>query len=140
VKVLAPERTLTELDHVRLLNLTRRGRRNEGAAVPRLAIEQVLDTCTIVPSREVPPDVVTMYSQVVLQDLVSGQRSSLTLCYPEDAAPAVGFVSVLSPVGASLLGETVGSVARWSTPSGDERAAEVLAIPFQPEASGDFAS
>ena len=44
----------------------------------------------------------------------------------------------MSPVGASLLGQTVGSVARWSTPAGDERAAEVVAILFQPEASGDY--
>ncbi|MES2718287.1 MAG: GreA/GreB family elongation factor [Pseudomonadota bacterium] len=139
MEALALERTLTELDHVRLLNLARRGRRSDAATTPRLAIEQVLDTCTIVPTREVPPDVVTMYSQVVLQDLASGRRSSLTLCYPADAAPAAGFVSVLSPVGASLLGQTVGSVARWSTPAGDVGAAEVLAILFQPEASGDFA-
>jgi regulator of nucleoside diphosphate kinase len=139
VEVLALERTLTELDHVRLLNLARRDRRSDGSSTPRLAFEHVLDACAIVPSREIPPDVVTMYSQVMLQDLGSGQRSKLTLCYPADAEPAAGFVSVLSPVGTSLLGQTVGSVARWSTPAGDERAAEVLAILFQPEASGDYA-
>lgn len=139
MEVLALERTLTELDHVRLLNLARRDRRSDGLPTPRLAIEQVLDACAVVPSRQIPPDVVTMYSQVVLQDLESGQRSRLTLCYPADAEPAAGFVSVLSPVGASLLGQTVGNVARWSTPAGDERAAEVLAILFQPEASGDYA-
>lgn len=139
MEVLAYERTLTELDHVRLLNLVRRDRRSDGPPTPRLAIEHVLDGCTIVPSRHTPPDVVTMYSQVLLQDLEAGQRNELTLCYPADAEPAAGFVSVLSPVGASLLGLTVGSVARWSTPAGDKRAAEILAILFQPEASGDYA-
>lgn len=140
MEVLALERTLTELDHVRLLNLVHRERRDEVSTAPRLAIEHVLDGCTIVPSRKVPPDVVTMYSQVALQDLETGQRSKLTLCYPQDAEPAAGFVSVLSPVGASLLGQTVGSVARWFTPAGDERAAEILAVLFQPEASGDYAT
>ena len=137
--VLALERTLTELDHVRLLNLARRDRRSDGSPTPRMTIEHVLDGCAIVPSRDIPPDVVTMYSQVLLQDLVTGVRSKLTLCYPADAEPAAGFVSVMSPVGASLLGQTVGSVARWPSPAGDERAAEVLAILFQPEASGDYA-
>jgi regulator of nucleoside diphosphate kinase len=139
VEALALERTLTELDHVRLLNLLHRDRRSDGSPTPRLAIEQVLDACAIVPSRQAPPDVVTMYSQVLLQDLESGRRSKLTLCYPADAEPAAGFVSVLSPVGASLLGLRVGSVARWPTPAGGERAAEILALLFQPEASGDYA-
>ena len=139
MEVLALERTLTELDHVRLLNLARRDRRGVGSPTPRLPIEHVLDACTIVPSRQIPPDVVTMYSQVMLLDLESGQRRKLALCYPADAEPAAGFVSVLSPVGASLLGQTVGSVARWSTPAGDERSAEILAVLFQPEASGDYA-
>ena len=85
----------------------------------------------------IAPDVVTMCSQVLLQDTQTGQRNTLTLCYPADAEPAVGFVSVLSPVGSALLGLRVGSIARWSTPAGDEKAAEVLAILFQPEASGD---
>ncbi|WP_428419028.1 GreA/GreB family elongation factor [Methylibium sp.] len=140
MEVLALERTLTELDHVRLLSLARRHRLGDGSlSAPCATIEQVLDTCTVVPSRQVRPDVVTMYSQVLLQDRASGLRSRLTLCYPADAEPAAGFVSVLSPVGASLLGHAAGGVARWCTPTGEERAAEVLDILFQPEASGDYA-
>jgi regulator of nucleoside diphosphate kinase len=133
------ERTLTELDHVRLLNLLRRDTRGDGFVAQRRAIEDMLDTATLVPSREVAGDVVTMYSQVLLKDLQTGQQQTLTLSYPADAQPAGGFVSVLSPVGCALLGLTVGSVARWSTPKGEEMAAEILAIHFQPESSGDYA-
>lgn len=139
MEVVALERTLTELDHVRLLNLLRRDARSDGSALNAGAIEDVLDNSTLVPSRQVGPDVVTMYSQVLLQDTQTGQRNTLTLCYPADAEPAVGFVSVLSPVGSALLGLRVGSVARWSTPAGDEKAAEILALLFQPESSGDYA-
>lgn len=139
MEVMTLERTLTELDHVRLLNLVRRGRRSDGAARPRPPIEHVLDTCSIVPSRQTPPDLVTMYSQVLLKDLETGQRSKLAPCYPADAEPAAGFVSMLSPVGASLLGLSMGSLARWLTTAGEERAAEILDILFQPEASGDYA-
>ena len=136
--MLALERTLTELDHVRLLNLVRRDRRIDGSPTPRLPIEDVLDSCAIVPSRQAPPDVVTMYTQVVLRDVESGGQSKLVLCYPADAEPAAGFVSVLSPLGASMLGLGVGAVARWLTPAGEERAAEILSILFQPESSGDY--
>jgi len=139
VEVVTFERTLTELDHVRLLNLLRRDARGDGSPQQIHAIEDVLDASALVPSREVAPDVVTMYSQVLLQDTQTEQRNTLTLCYPADAGPAIGFVSVLSPVGSALLGLRVGSMARWSTPAGDEKAAEILAILFQPESSGDYA-
>lgn len=138
MEVLALERTLTELDHVRLLNLARRHTRVDGSPALRSAIDDVLDSCEIVPSRQAPRDVVTMYSQAVLADLQSGARSTVTVCYPADAQPAAGFVSVLSPLGISLLGMRVGNVARWLTPVGEERAAEIVAILFQPEDSGDY--
>jgi regulator of nucleoside diphosphate kinase len=129
-KTLAGERLLTELDFTRLNNL--RG----GQLPPELA--HTLDSLDLVPSREVPADVVTMYSQVVLEDLASGKRQKLTLCYPADAEPHLGFISVLSPVGASLLGQRVGAVASWHTPNGDACAAHIVELLFQPEASGDY--
>ena len=131
------ERTLTDLDHVRITNLIRRAPPGGLSPSSLQAIEDTLDACTVVPARQVPPDVVTMRTQVLLRDCASGERRQVTLCYPADAEPANGFVSVLSPLGWSLLGLRVGQVARWCTPSGDERAAEILAILFQPEASGD---
>lgn len=68
---------------------------------------------------------------------LNGERT-LTICYPGDAEPTLGFISVLSPVGASLLGLSVGATAHWHTPTGDVCTAEVAALLFQPEASGDY--
>jgi regulator of nucleoside diphosphate kinase len=132
------ERTLTDLDHVRLKNLMRRDLPDRLSPSTTQEIEDTLDACAVVPARQVSPDVVTMHSQVLLHDRASGAQNKVTLCYPADAEPAEGFISVLSPLGWSLLGLRVGQVARWSTPAGDERAADVLAILFQPEASGDY--
>ncbi|MCB2020408.1 MAG: GreA/GreB family elongation factor [Rhizobacter sp.] len=139
MEVLALERTLSELDHVRLTNLVHRHKCGRSTFSSALPIEQVLDAADIVHWREVPPDVVTMLSRVELKDPQTGATSRLTLCYPEDADPAVGFVSVLSPLGWSLLGQKVGTTVHWPTPSGAARAAEILGILFQPESSGDFA-
>lgn len=141
VDITLVERTLTELDHVRLSNLLRRARRGDASAPHWRTIEDVLDVASLVPSREVAPDVVTMHAQVLLQDLQTGQRSTLSLCYPEQADPAAQRVSVLSPIGSALLGLRVGQVARWSGPSGTsggEKAAEIVAVLFQPESSGDY--
>ena len=128
------ERTLTELDHVRLTNLIHR---TPDSAPPK-ALEDLLDNADLVPVREASPDLVTMYSQVLIEDVPGGERHKLTLCYPADAEPASGFVSVLSPVGAALLGQRVGATARWTLPNGAESAAEIVAVLFQPESTGDF--
>ena len=132
----ARERVLTELDHVRLATLTRRGPRTDRPDSP--AIGAVLDDACVVPSRTVGADVATMNSQVLLRFGEEGTRRELTLCYPRDANPRLGLVSVLSPLGLGLLGQRVGATVRWASPDGSERLAEVEAILFQPEASGDF--
>jgi regulator of nucleoside diphosphate kinase len=127
------ERTLTEIDHVRLMRLA-----SVSGTHPSEAVRAVLDNCDLVPSADVPPNVVTMYTQAVLQDDTGAAPQRVTLCYPSDAEPAEGFVSVLSPLGISLLGLRVGDVARWSTPAGALREARVLELLFQPEATGDY--
>jgi len=124
------ERTLTELDHVRLSKLI------DGKSLPEL--EDLLDTTDVVLSRDVAPDVITMNSQFSIVDASSGRRQELTLCYPCDSAPAAGLVSVLSPVGTGLLGLRAGAVAKWQMPGGDEGGAQIAEILFQPEANGDY--
>jgi regulator of nucleoside diphosphate kinase len=135
--LLLTERTLTELDHARLKRLLM-----AGAIGPRdaagTALHAAMDGADLLPPREVPPDVVTMYSRVEFVEASTGVRQVITLCYPDDAAPAEGFISVLSPLGSSLLGLRAGSLARWSAPGGAEVQVRITAVLFQPEASGDF--
>lgn len=128
-------RTVTELDHVRIFNLVRRQNGMVGGD-----IAEVIDNADLVRSQEIPANVVTMYSQVVVTDVPSGEQRTLTLCYPADADPASGFVSVLSPAGAGLLGLPIGAIASWTAPDGTRVAAQVQDILFQPEASGDYMS
>jgi regulator of nucleoside diphosphate kinase len=124
------ERTLTELDYVRLSRLP-------GSQL-QPALAGLLEVAEVVHARDIPVDVITMYSQVEIVNLRTGRRQILTVCYPGDAEPGTGFISALSPVGGSLLGLKVGAIARWPTPGGEDGAAEVVAIHFQPEASGDY--
>lgn len=126
------ERTLTDLDHVRLSKL------QDQRSHP--ALDELLEVTDVVSPQEVAPDVVTMRSQLVIADAQTGQRQTITLCYPADADPASGRLSVLSPVGLALIGTRVGATARWRTPGGEEGAAQVVDIVHQPEASGDYTS
>jgi regulator of nucleoside diphosphate kinase len=120
------ERVLTELDFARLSKLE------------SPLLDTVLDEAAIVPSPEVPGEVVTMYSQVVIADPASGERQKFTLCYPEEAEPQNGFISVCSPLGSSLLGRHLGEQVSWPTPSGAKRTVGIESILFQPEATGDY--
>lgn len=124
------ERQLTGLDFARLRRLA------TGGAPPQLV--ELLAEADVVDSRAVPPDVVTMYAQVEVEDPRTRRRQTLVVCYPRDARPDAGFVSVMSPVGLALLGLKTGSVAHWQAPGGEERAAAVTAVLYQPEAAGDY--
>lgn len=123
---------LTELDHARLSKLPQAARGTPWA--------DLLAEADIVPSQRVPADVVTMYSQVLVRDRASAQVHKLTLCYPADAEPDTGFISVLSPMGAALIGRRVGERVRSALPAGQERELVIETILFQPEASGDYTS
>jgi regulator of nucleoside diphosphate kinase len=90
------ERTLTDLDFVRLKKLL-------SMQLP-CAFAEMLDGVEITDPREIPIDVVTMYSRIEILDVHTFRRQVLTVCYPRDAEPVAGFISVLSPVGSSLLG------------------------------------
>lgn len=120
---------LTKLDHGRLFKL------NGGH--PPEPLTDVLDSAEIIESAQVRPDVVTLYSQVLVkQD--DGEQRKLTLCYPDDAEPTAGFISVLSPVGLALLGRCVGAQVSWTMPSGKQRLLTIDAVLFQPESTGDY--
>jgi regulator of nucleoside diphosphate kinase len=133
-----PDRTLTELDHVRLTHLLHRHPQGGHAAPEAEAMVDLLEAADVVPSHQVPPDVVTMNSQVLLGDLETGRHSTVTLSYPAETRPGEGRVSALSPVGEGVLGLPVGATARWVSPTGENKGAEILALLYQPEARGDL--
>lgn len=123
------ERWMNELDLVRINKLN--------APFPP-ELHEAIDDAEVIKPQEIPGDVITMNSLFTIVETESGSSNKLMLCYPSDAEPAKGFISVLSPAGASLLGRKAGSLAKWSTPNGEQHFAMVKEILFQPEASGDF--
>lgn len=128
----ATARIVTELDHVRLSSLLVR------QPAPCAGLAELLDDANLVPTVEVPADVVTMNSRVQLADPSTGALREIALCYPADADPGAGRLSVLSPAGAGLLGLRVGANVQWRGADGQPVAAELRAMLYQPEASGDL--
>ena len=75
----------------------------------------------IIPSNELPADVVTVNSTVVLRDLDTDERETYTLVLPRDADINESRLSVLAPIGTAILGEHVGNDVHWRVPDGWRR-------------------
>lgn len=128
--------TLTSPDHERLGRLIEQngnGRDRQSAVL----LEEELSRALVVSPNDVPPDVVTMNSRFDYVDEGTGVKNTVTLVYPQEASPSEGKISVLSPVGAALIGLRVGQSITWTLPNGRTRKLRIEAIHYQPEAAGD---
>jgi regulator of nucleoside diphosphate kinase len=128
------DRLLNELDHRRLTLLRDK---HPDTDIPE-EIDALLESADAVPPAAIPPDRVTMYSQILVEMDGEAAPRKLVVCYPPDSEPAAGFLSVLSPLGAALLGRQVGSMVHWHGPNGSRNSLNIAEMLFQPEASGDY--
>ena len=96
-----------------------------------------LEQAEVVSSKDVPPDVVTMNSKVVLRDLKTSERMTYVLVFPREANIDQGAISVLAPVGTAILGYSKGDVVEWPVPAGIRRIS-IDDVLYQPEAAGDY--
>ncbi|MBX3514726.1 MAG: nucleoside diphosphate kinase regulator [Xanthobacteraceae bacterium] len=74
------------------------------------------------------PGLVGMNSEIEYRDDISGQVRRVKLVYPEESAPDSATVSVLTPVGAALIGLSVSQSIEFQTPSGGWRSLTVLKV------------
>ena len=94
-----------------------------------------LDRAETVARNEIPGDVVTMRSRVVFVEQQTGERHSVQLVYPSEAARARQRVSILTPIGAALIGMRVGSAIDWPNRLGALRRLTIVEV-TQPERGG----
>jgi regulator of nucleoside diphosphate kinase len=127
---------ITRSDEERLERMleVHRGAR-DAALVEQLEAE--LADAEVVGARSIPSNVVTMDSVVTYEDAENGRRSLVKLVYPPDARLGEGKLSVLAPIGAALLGLSVGQSIEWPLPTGRRKRIRVVAVSNQPEAAGD---
>jgi regulator of nucleoside diphosphate kinase len=135
-----PLRVITELDAARIRDLgSRLPDGGRGLAPLTGLIDMVEREAEIVPATRIDPDVVTVNSTVSFRDHESGTVHRVTVVYPHDTSMGMRRISVLSPVGAALLGQRAGRIAVVELPDGMRRQLHVLEVHYQPEASGHFA-
>ena len=87
-----------------------------------------IDRAQVIDEFESRPGLVKMGSRVTFRDDVTSQVRAVTLVYPGEADVSQGRISVLTPVGAALIGLSVDQSIEWETQSGGRRSLTVLAV------------
>lgn len=119
-----PEIVLGDAEHRRLLVLAMTGTGHTADDSDYLHYE--LDRARRIPDSALPADRVRVGSTVAYRS--NGETRTVSLVYPEHADARAGRVSVLSPVGAALLGLRPGqSITRMGW-DGDFRTFTVLSV------------
>lgn len=130
-----PAIMISETDMDRIERLLESGTLEGASGVTEL--ERELERAKVVPSAEMPPNVVTMNSTVRFREVVSSKPFELTLVYPRDVDPNGTTVSILAPVGSALLGLSEGDEIEWPRPAGGTLRVRIEAILYQPERAGE---
>lgn len=81
-------------------------------------LEDELRRARVLPAVLVPPDVVVIGARVTFEDEGTRVRKDVVVVLPDEADAGAGRVSVLSPVGAALIGLRVGPRIAWALPHG----------------------
>ena len=101
-------------------------------------LEVELERGEVIDPEDIPEDVVSMNSQVQFTDLTRGRQMIRTLVYPHALADTEDGLSVMAPIGASLIGLRIGDTIDWPLPGGGEATLRIDAILWQPEREGQF--
>lgn len=131
--------TITVVDHVRISSVVSELLSDIARRSPGLGnLRRRLGDAIIVEPTEIEPDRVTMNSRVLFRYRDTGEERIVRLVYPpyQNADYDPEAVSIMSPLGAALLGARKGEAVSWQAPAG-ELHGEAVEILYQPEAAGD---
>ena len=121
-----PRIVLGATQHARLTELAEHARR-QGSPVADYLIEE-LSRAHIVPDAACSAYVVQMGSTVTYIDDVAGRTHKVTLVYPSEANIDADRVSILTPIGAALIGMSPAQCIHWRDPQGRTRVLTVIDV------------
>ena len=86
-----------------------------------------LERADVVPDSSMPSDVIRIGS-IIEFEVDDGRRLKVQLVLPKNADILAGRISVLTPVGAALIGLSPGQFMEWTGNDGKERVLRVSAV------------
>ena len=81
-------------------------------------LEERLRQLSLYNLSSIPHEVVAYGSRVKLEDIEAGEIIEYQIVFPEEVDPAVGHISLHSPIGQALLRKAVGDEVEVVTPQG----------------------
>jgi regulator of nucleoside diphosphate kinase len=84
------------------------------------------------PDGKLPANVVALGSEVEFVDDSNGTRRKVRLVMPSEADIEAGRISILTPVGAGLIGMSAGREIDWPCPDGRPRKLKILQVTQKP--------
>ncbi len=87
-----------------------------------------IERARICPDARVPADVVRIGSRVAFVDEAHGEARTVQLVWPAEADIAQGRVSVMTPVGAGLIGLKPGQSILWPDRGGEQRLLRIESV------------
>ncbi|HDZ45740.1 hypothetical protein LCGC14_0098570 [marine sediment metagenome] len=131
-----PPLLINRLDAERLQRLIDDASEKDQAVADML--ENELSRGVVVDPQEIPENVVSMNSQVQFTDLTRDKQMIRTLVYPHALSSTEDGLSVMAPIGASLIGLKVGDIIDWPLPNNSQTLLRIDAVLWQPEREGQF--
>jgi regulator of nucleoside diphosphate kinase len=95
---------------------------------PAEFLAREIDRANIVPVHQALPGLVRMGSLVTYRDETTGQVREVTLVYPRDIDGELNRVSVLTPVGAALIGLSVGQTIDFETANNERHSLTIVRV------------
>lgn len=121
-----PPVMLSEADRDRLYAIAISALTNSRMASSASNVLREISRAKIVPDDELPENVVAVNSHVDVRDNVTGTTRQVVLVMPHETSKQQNAVSVLSPLGAALIGLLEGHSVDWCSASGEPSSVTVL--------------
>jgi len=125
----APSRPPLIISHADAERLTHLALRHEASdpTVSELLLDE-LARAQVRPEARIPADVAGMESVVEFVDEAHARSRTVQLVYPVDADIGAGRVSVMTPIGAGLIGLRAGQSILWPDRGGGRRALRIVRV------------
>ena len=121
-----PRIVIASGEHARLMDLADKAV-EKNVDIAEFLLEE-LSRAFVVPDGDCADNVVRVGSHVTYREDSTSRVRRITLTYPRDANIEHNRISVLTPIGAALIGLSVAQTIEWPTPDGRMDAITVLDV------------
>lgn len=120
-------RIIISMDHYKRLYALAESAMHKMPSVANQLMEEI-ERAVLLPQEDIPPNVVRIGSVVTFRNDFTGDIRTVKLVLPSDADISKGRVSILTLVGAALIGMIEGNRINWETASGQKRTLTVFKV------------